>query len=68
MDFRIVERVFSEDETMPTIMVANIYGVPDVHSNLDKRSSPFLSVKSKAWIRRHCHPHFDFHQQCLLAQ
>ncbi|MFO7951412.1 MAG: carbon-nitrogen hydrolase family protein [Bacillota bacterium] len=36
MDFRIVERVFSEDETMPTIMVANIYGAPDVQRNLDK--------------------------------
>ncbi|MGM0689884.1 MAG: carbon-nitrogen hydrolase family protein [Bacillota bacterium] len=36
MNFRIVERVFSEDETCPTIMLANIYGSPDVSSNLKK--------------------------------
>lgn len=36
MNFRIVERVFSEDETCPTIMLANIYGSPDVGENLKK--------------------------------
>ena len=36
MNFRIVERHFSDDETMPTIMVANIYGTPNVQENLNK--------------------------------
>ncbi len=36
MDFRIVERVFSLDESMPTIMVANIYGSSNVQENLAK--------------------------------
>lgn len=36
MNFRIVERIFSEDETCPTIMLANIHGSPDVSSNLKK--------------------------------
>lgn len=36
MEFRIVERVFSDDESLPTIMVANIYGAPDVQRNLNK--------------------------------
>ncbi len=36
MNFRIVERIFSEDETNPTIMLANIYGHPDVNENLKK--------------------------------
>lgn len=36
MSYRIVERVFSQDQFMPTIMVANIYGTPDVQMNLNK--------------------------------
>jgi len=36
MSYRIVERVFSQDHSMPTIMVANIYGSPDVQTNLKK--------------------------------
>jgi len=36
MSFRIVERVFSEDEACPTIMLANIYGTPYVKDNLAK--------------------------------
>jgi len=36
VEFRIVERVFSDDESLPTIMVANIYGAPDVQRNLNK--------------------------------
>ena len=36
MSFRIVERVFSDDETMPTVMISNIYGTPDIKANLNK--------------------------------
>ena len=36
MDFRIVERVFSEDESSPTVLIANIYGDPDVDRNMKK--------------------------------
>ncbi len=36
MSFRIVERVFSDDETMPTVMISNIYGTPDIKANLKK--------------------------------
>ncbi len=36
MDFRLVERVFSADERSPTVMLANIYGAPDVDENLAK--------------------------------
>jgi predicted amidohydrolase len=36
MSFRIVERVFSEDESAPTVLVANIYGEPSVEKNLKK--------------------------------
>ncbi len=36
MDFRIVERVFSSNEKCPTVMLANIYGSPDVNKNLAK--------------------------------
>lgn len=30
MSFRIVERVFSDDEACSTVMLANIYGSPNV--------------------------------------
>lgn len=36
MNFRIVERVFSDDEACPTVMLANIYGSPSVKNNLSK--------------------------------
>lgn len=36
MSFRIVERVFSEEEDYPTIMLANIYGTPSIEENLKK--------------------------------
>ncbi len=36
MSFRIVERFFSDDETMPTVMISNIYGTPDIKTNLNK--------------------------------
>ena len=36
MNFRIVERVFSEDNSSPTILIANIYGLPNVEKNLKK--------------------------------
>ena len=36
MSFRIVERVFSDDEACPTVMLANIYGSPNVKNNLSK--------------------------------
>ncbi len=36
MSFRIVERVFSDDEDLPTVMLANIYGTPSVQENLKK--------------------------------
>ncbi len=36
MNFRIVERAFSDDETLPTIMLANIYETPSVQENLKK--------------------------------
>jgi len=36
MDYRIVERIFSEAEDCPTILIANIYADPDVESNLNK--------------------------------
>jgi hypothetical protein len=33
MSFRIVERVFSDDEACPTVMLADIYGSPNVKNN-----------------------------------
>ena len=36
MDFRIVERVFSEDDSWPTILIANIYEEPNVENNKKK--------------------------------
>ena len=36
MDFRIVERVFSEDENCPTVMIANIHSTTDIKANLAK--------------------------------
>ncbi len=36
MSFRIIEREFSDDESMPTVMLANITGTPDVQENLKK--------------------------------
>jgi len=36
MEFRIVERAFSDDETLPTIMLANIYETLSVQENLQK--------------------------------
>ncbi len=36
MAFRIVERVFSEDEQNPTVLIANIYGEPSVDKNMKK--------------------------------
>jgi predicted amidohydrolase len=36
MSFRTVERIFSDDETLPTVMLANIYGNPSVKENLNK--------------------------------
>jgi predicted amidohydrolase len=36
MDFRIVERVFSDDETSPTALIANIYGTTSVDKNIKK--------------------------------
>lgn len=36
MKFRVVERVFSEDESSPTVLLANIYGETSVEKNLKK--------------------------------
>ncbi len=36
MSYRIVERVFSDDENLPTVMLANIYGTPSIQENLKK--------------------------------
>lgn len=36
MDIRVVERVFSEDQSSPTVMIANIHGTPNVEKNLRK--------------------------------
>lgn len=36
MSFRVVERIFSDDEALPTVMLANIYGNPSVKDNLNK--------------------------------
>jgi len=36
LNFRVVERIFSDDENLPTIMIANIYGNPSVKENLNK--------------------------------
>ncbi len=36
MSFRIVERVFSENEEKPTVLIANINGDPNVEKNLSK--------------------------------
>lgn len=36
MDFRIVERIFSDDEASPTVLIANIYGTTSVEKNIKK--------------------------------
>ncbi len=36
MKFRVVERIFSDNEELPTIMLANIYGTPSVSKNMNK--------------------------------
>ncbi len=36
MSFRIVERIFSEDEKSPSVLIANIYGEPNVEKNIKK--------------------------------
>ncbi len=36
MSYRIIEREFSDHETMPTVMLANISGTPNVQENLKK--------------------------------
>lgn len=36
MSFRVVERVFSEDEQSPTILLANIYSTSSIEKNLKK--------------------------------
>jgi len=36
LSFRIIERIFSEDEKLPTILLANIYDISSVENNLAK--------------------------------
>lgn len=36
MSYRVVEQIFSENETLPTVMLANINGNPSVKENLNK--------------------------------
>jgi len=36
VEFRIVERIFSEDESSPSVLIANIYGEPNIEKNLHK--------------------------------
>lgn len=78
MGFRIVERVFSEDESLPTILIANIYGTPEVEKNLTKMEQiieiahrkevnilifPELSVTGYIWKSKDPAPVWD-----LLAE
>ncbi|MDW7739495.1 MAG: carbon-nitrogen hydrolase family protein [Bacillota bacterium] len=68
MPFRIVERKFSENENLPTVLLANIYGSPSVQCNLDKMDKiieiahnknvnivvfPELSVTGYIWNTKH---------------
>ena len=41
MSFKIVERVFSEDESEPTVLVANIYGEPQCREKLKKNGADY---------------------------
>ena len=47
MDFRIVERVFSDDEASPTVLIANIYGTTSVEKNIKKMEQIIEIAHSK---------------------
>jgi predicted amidohydrolase len=78
VEFRIVERIFSEDESSPSVLIANIYGEPNIEKNLHKMEQiieiahkkrvnilifPELSVTGYIWKTKDNAPVWD-----LLAE